>query len=90
VNVRRLIVKSRLTGHFQGFATDQVFELQNGQTWQQDAVKQRYAYRYRPKATLWQDSNRYYMDIEGMHELIQVHRLGAPRPPHSVRSCAHA
>ena len=90
VNVRRLIVKTRLTGHFQGFATDQVLELQNGETWQQDAVKRRYAYRYRPKATLWEESKRYYMDIEGMHELIQVHRLGAGHSPLPVKPRAHA
>lgn len=75
--MRRLIVKTRLVGHFQGFETDQFLELQNGETWQQDAVKHRYAYKYRPKATLWQESRQYYMDIEGMHELIQVHRVPA-------------
>jgi hypothetical protein len=73
--VRRLIIKSRLVGHFQGFETKQMLQLQNGETWQQDAVKSRYAYRYRPKATLWRESTHYYMDIEGMHELIQVHRV---------------
>lgn len=73
--MRRLIVKTRVAGHFQGFETNQVLHLQNGDTWQQDAVKNRYSYRYRPKATLWQEANRYYIDIEGMHELVQVHRL---------------
>jgi hypothetical protein len=73
--VRRLIIKSRLVGHFQGFETDQILQLQNGEMWQQDGVRKRYAYRYRPKAILWQEAKHYYMDIEGMHELIQVHRV---------------
>jgi hypothetical protein len=86
--VRRLIVKTRLAGHFQGFETDQFLELQNGETWQQDAVKKRYAYRYRPRATLWQEARHYYMDIEGMHELIQVHRVPAPPLAAAIRLAA--
>jgi hypothetical protein len=73
--MRRLIGRSRVTGHFQGFETDQLLSLQNGDTWRQDAVKNRYAYRYRPRASIWQEADHYYMDIEGMHELIQVHRV---------------
>jgi hypothetical protein len=78
--MRRLIIKTRLNGHFQGFETDQVFHLQNGETWQQDAVKRRYAYRYRPKATVWHQAGTFFMDIEGMHELVRVHRVDNPRP----------
>lgn len=77
--MRRLISKTRVNGHFQGFETDQLLALQNGDTWKQDAVKHRYAYRYRPKASIWQEANRYYMDIEGMHELIHVHRVARRR-----------
>ena len=73
--MRRLISKSRVLGHFQGFETDQLLALQNGDTWKQDAVKTRYAYRYRPKASVWREENHYYMDIEGMHELIHVRRV---------------
>ena len=73
--MRRLISKSRVMGHFQGFDTDQLLPLQNGDTWQQDAVKKRYVYRYRPKAAVWEEAKHFYMDIEGMHELIQVHRV---------------
>ena len=75
--MRRLISKSRVIGHFQGFETDQLLALQNGDTWRQDAVKTRYAYRYRPRACIWQEAKHFYMDIEGMHELIQVHRVPA-------------
>jgi hypothetical protein len=75
--MRRLISKSRVIGHFQGFETDQELPLQNGDIWKQDAVKKRYVYRYRPRACIWQEANHYYMDIEGMHELIQVHRVPA-------------
>ena len=77
MRMRRLVSKSRVIGHFQGFETDQVLALQNGDTWKQDAVKTRYAYRYRPRASVWQEAEHFYMDIEGMYELIQVHRVPA-------------
>jgi len=72
---RHLISISRVTGHFQGFETGQLLELQNGDTWQQDAVKSRYAYGYRPKASIWQEGSHHYMDIAGMYELIHVRRV---------------
>jgi hypothetical protein len=73
--MRRLISRSRVTGHFQGFETGQLLELQNGDTWQQDAVKSRYAYGYRPKVSVWQEGSNYYMEVSGMHELIHVRRV---------------
>jgi hypothetical protein len=70
--MRRLISTSRVTGHFQGFETGQLLELENGDTWQQDTVKNRYAYGYRPKASVWKEGSEHYMDIAGMYELIHV------------------
>ena len=73
--MRHLISRSRVTGHFQGFATGQLLELQNGDAWRQDAVKNRYAYGYRPKVSVWQEGNHYYLEVSGMYELIHVHRV---------------
>jgi len=70
--MRRLISRSRVTGHFQGFETGQLLELQNGDTWQQDAVKNRYVYGYRPKVSVWQEGSHYYLEVSGMYELIHV------------------
>ena len=73
--MRHLISRSRVTGHFQGFETGQLLELENGDTWQQDTVKNRYAYGYRPKASVWQEGSHYYMEVSGMYELIHVRRV---------------
>src|SRR5688572_23096316 len=73
--MRRLISTSRVTGHFQGFETGQLLELENGDVWQQDTVKNRYAYGYRPKVSVWQEGTHHYMDIAGMYELIHVRRV---------------
>jgi hypothetical protein len=79
--MRHLISRSRVTGHFQRFETGQLLELQNGDTWQQDAVKNRYAYDYRPKVSVWQEGSHYYMEVSGMYELIHVRRFHADRAP---------
>ena len=79
--MRRLISTSRVTGHFQGFETGQLLELQNGDTWQQDAVKNRYAYGYRPKVSVWQEGTDYYMEVSGMYELIHVRRVQVGQAP---------
>ena len=55
-----------------------MLELQNGDTWQQDAVKSRYAYGYRPKVSVWQEGSHYYMEVSGMYELIHVRRVQMP------------
>lgn len=79
--MRHLISRSRVTGHFQGFETGQLLELQNGDTWQQDAVKSQYAYGYRPKVSVWQEGSHFYMEVSGMHELIHVRRVQVDHVP---------
>ena len=73
--MRHLVSTSRLSGHFQGFETGQLLELENGDIWQQDAVKNRYAYGYRPRASVWQEGSHHYMEIAGMYELIHVRHV---------------
>jgi hypothetical protein len=73
--MRDLVSTSRLSGHFQGFETGQLLELENGDIWQQDAVKHRYAYGYRPRASVWQEGGHHYMEIAGMYELIRVRHV---------------
>ena len=87
--MRHLISISRVTGHFQGFETGQLLELQNGDTWQQDAVKKRYAYGYRPRASVWQEGSHHYMDIAGMYELIHVRRVQV-NPVSSIASAGNS
>jgi len=85
--MRHLISRSRLTGHFQGFETGQLLELENGDIWRQDTVKSRYAYGYRPTASVWQEGNHHYMEIAGMYELIHVRRVQV-NPVSSIASAS--
>ena len=70
-----LVIESRIEGECDGFKGDRVFELVNGQKWQQAVYKYKYRYRYRPTAKIWRDGGCYFVELEGMDEMIQVRRL---------------
>lgn len=71
----QLRYKSRISGEFNGWDGDAIFELDNGTKWQQSRYKYTYRYRYRPQAKVWQQGGRYFLEVEGMNEMIEVHRL---------------
>ena len=66
---------SRIAGEFNGFNGDAVFELTNGSKWQQAKYKYKYKYKHRPKAKIWKDGSRYYIEVDCMREMIQVRRV---------------
>lgn len=71
-----LITTNRIEGECEGFDGDRIFELVNGQKWQQAVYKYKYRYKYRPVAKIWRDGKSgYYIDIEGMGEVIKVRRV---------------
>jgi hypothetical protein len=66
---------SRIEGEFKGWDGDAVFELTNGTKWQQAKYKYKYKYKYRPKAKIWKDGSRYYLEVDCMSEKLQVRRV---------------
>jgi hypothetical protein len=62
-------------GECEGFNGDRVFELVNGQKWQQAVYRYKYRYRYRPSVRIWRDARGDYIEIEGMDELVRVRRV---------------
>ena len=70
-----LITDSRIDGDFEGWDGDRVFELPNGQKWQQVRYRYRYRYRYSPRARVYNKGGRYYLEVEGMDEAIEVRRV---------------
>lgn len=69
-----LVAESKISGAFTGWHQDAVFELVNGQIWQQKRYKYRYKYRYRPNAKIWKDGTKYYIEVDGMQDMIEVKR----------------
>ncbi len=70
-----LIKETRLEGEFDGFDLDKVFTLASGQKYQQVRYKYRYHYSYRPKVKVFRDGGKYFLEIDGMNEIIEVRKI---------------
>lgn len=69
-----IVVKSQIEGSFEGWNDGQLFEFANGQIWKQTRYKYAYRYMYRPTATVFQDSGRYLLHVDGMTDMVEVER----------------
>jgi hypothetical protein len=67
--------ESRLRGEFTGWDGETVFELDNGQKWQQARYTYRYHYAYRPRAKVYRDGSRYYLEVDGVRDRLEVKRV---------------
>ncbi|MDA2918779.1 hypothetical protein MYX76_04685 [Desulfobacterota bacterium AH_259_B03_O07] len=67
--------ESRIDDVFEGFDKDKIYSLENGQKWQQTKYQYKYVYNYRPKVTIWEDGDKYLLEIEGVGEMVEVRRL---------------
>lgn len=65
------VEKGQLKGAFKGFKNrDTVFEFHGGSKWQQAEYK--YHYAYMPNAKVFKDRGRFFLEVEGMNEVIEV------------------
>lgn len=65
------VIESRIDGNFEGFDSDKVYKLTNGQIWQQAEYKYTYSYKYRPRVTLVKSGIYYKMLVDGMSESVK-------------------
>lgn len=70
-----LYKEARLDDESDGFDGDTVFELTNGQKWQQVEYYYKYKYKYRPKVQIYKDGMRYYIKLEGIDRMVRVKRI---------------
>ncbi len=70
-----LVLESQIAGAFEGWSGDTVFELTNGQKWQQARYAYRYVYKYMPRVKILRDGSRHYLAVDGMDDTIEVCRL---------------
>ena len=68
-------IESHIDGDFEGWDGDTVFELSNGQVWQQDSYDYEYHYAYHPEVTIFKKGLIYEMKVEGVDDMIEVVRL---------------
>jgi hypothetical protein len=70
-----VVVESRIKGDFDGWDGDTIFELANGQIWQQSRYGTRFASRYRPKVTIYRIAGGHEMEVEGVSSRVRVERV---------------
>lgn len=63
---------SHIIGEFEGWDGDTVYELDNGTRWQLSKYKYKYKFSYRPKAIIWVENGRHYLEVKNMKEVLQV------------------
>ncbi|MGV2887139.1 DUF3298 domain-containing protein [Paenibacillus taichungensis] len=68
-------IESQIDDDFEGYDDGNLYELSNGQIWKQVEYKYTYSYSYRPDVVIYKDGSRYYMQVEGMTDKVQVERI---------------
>ncbi|MEQ6916020.1 hypothetical protein [Halomonas aquatica] len=69
------IIESHIDGEFEGWEGETIFRLMNGQIWQQSSYSYLYSYSYSPRVVIMRLRGGYEMQVEGIDQRIQVHRL---------------
>jgi len=67
------VLEDIIVSEFTGWTGDTIFELNNGQIWQQDEYSYRYHHAFRPTALIFNVGPGYKMIVEG--EGIRVKRI---------------
>lgn len=71
----RTIIESQIDGDFEGFDEDNVYKLTNGQIWIQTEYKYHYSYSYMPRVIIFENHGRFYMNVDGIGENVEVEQL---------------
>lgn len=69
-------IESFLSGRFEGWRKDSVFELENGQVWRCVDCRDVYHVRERPKVTIERGLlGSYWLGVEGLNQQARVRRV---------------
>ena len=70
-----LVARSRISGNFDGWSGNTVFELENGQRWQQATHSTFVARASRPEVTICRAPTGYEMRVEDVRQRVNVNPL---------------
>lgn len=70
----QLVTSSFVRGEFTGWEGETVVELDNGERWQQARYMYKYRYRFRPRVKIWRAGGKYFIEVDGMDEKMEVRR----------------
>jgi hypothetical protein len=62
----RSVIESRIDGTFNGWDGETVFKLVNGQIWQQSRFAFKFAFKFRPKVTIYPSGAGHKMIVDGV------------------------
>ena len=66
---------SYISDEFEGWDGDTVYELDDGTKWELASYTYSYSYSYRPKAIIWRDGGRYYLEVANMSGKQEVRQV---------------
>lgn len=66
---------SYISDEFEGWDGDSVYELDDGSKWELASYTYSYSYSYRPKAIIWRDGGRYYLEVANMSGKKEVRQV---------------
>lgn len=67
------VVKSKINGDYNGWDGETIYELTNGQVWQQSSYSYEYSYSYMPEVIIYNTGSSYKMQVEGA--LVDIRRI---------------
>jgi hypothetical protein len=68
-------IDSYIIGDFEGWDGDTVYELDDGSRWELTTYNYVYVFRYRPRAIVWREGVRYFLEVEGMPDRQEVREI---------------
>ena len=69
------VVENRIDGTFNGWGGDTIFQLRNGQIWQQSSFDYKYHYAYSPDVAIYKSGSTYKMKVDGVDSAVSVTRI---------------
>jgi hypothetical protein len=70
------VVMSNIEGQFRGWKSGRAYKLTNGEIWEQVEYKYKYYYDIipSPRAIIWKDGSRFYLEVESMIDRVEVRK----------------
>lgn len=73
---KNVIYKGTIKGKFTGFKNSNTkFEFVDGQVWRQNEHKFVYFNTFGPEVEIYFKENKYFMEVPGMDETVEVRRI---------------
>ncbi len=74
LGINPTIIESQIDGTFEGWGGDTIFQLTNGQIWQQVSYSHTRRYIYSPRVIIYSTGDGFKMMVEGVSQTIYVRR----------------